>query len=358
MKILKLSDIYANPDLKKIQESDQYVILPFFKNGKALDSPARWGMTLKKAGSMRFRWNEENPLREKLLKQIAGQGQLESLVGQMGDQSYNLADKQTYSQGDSLADKQNQAQKKGLAEKQNLTQGDCLTDKQNQVQSNSLAEKQNLTQGENINHNRKISQVQLDHTKIVLYAENEKSTFNQIADGIVTQNKELLPVVTIADCMALFFYDPITKGAGIVHSGWKGTGIAAEAIKMMKEKFGSEEKNILVSISPCIHQCCYIITEDRARYFSENFGKDCVKELEEKSPEEMKIIRSWKGLDGKLFRLSLPRANYNLLTRNRIPEENICLFDECTCCNPAFGSNRRETAEGKNFTVQAAFVRL
>lgn len=334
MKILKLSDIYANPDLKKIQESDQYVILPFFKDGKALDSPARWGMTLKKAGSMRFRWNEENPLREKLLKQIAGQSQIESLPGQMGDQSYNLADKKTYSQGDSLADKQNQAQK------------------------NSLAEKQNLTQIENINHNRKISQVQLDHTKIVLYAENEKSTFNQIADGIVTQNKELLPVVTIADCMALFFYDPITKGAGIVHSGWKGTGIAAEAIKMMKEKFGSEEKDILVSISPCIHQCCYIITEDRARYFSENFGKDCVKELEEKSPEEMKIIRSWKGLDGKLFRLSLPRANYNLLTKNRIPEENICLFDECTCCNPAFGSNRRETAEGKNFTVQAAFVRL
>ncbi len=334
MKILKLSDIYANPDLKKNQESDQYVILPFFKDGKALDSPARWGMTLKKAGSMRFRWNEENPLREKLLKQIAGQSQLESLPGQMGDQSYNLADKQTYSQGDSLAEKQNQAQNKGLTEKQNLTQG------------------------ENINHNRKISQVQLDHTKIVLYAENEKSTFNQIADGIVTQNKELLPVVTIADCMALFFYDPITKGAGIVHSGWKGTGIAAEAIKMMKEKFGSEEKDILVSISPCIHQCCYIITEDRARYFSENFGKDCVKELEEKSPEEMKIIRSWKGLDGKLFRLSLPRANYNLLTKNRIPEENICLFDECTCCNPAFGSNRRETAEGKNFTVQAAFVRL
>ena len=334
MKILKLSDIYANPDLKKIQESGQYVILPFFKNGKALDSPARWGMTLKKAGSMRFRWNEENPLREKLLKQIAGQSQLESLVGQMGDQSYNLADKQTYSQGDSLADKQNQVQNKGLTEKQNLTQG------------------------ENINHNRKISQVQLDHTKIVLYAENEKSTFNQIADGIVTQNKELLPVVTIADCMALFFYDSITKGAGIVHSGWKGTGIAAEAIKMMKEKFGSEEKNILVSISPCIHQCCYIITEDRARYFSENFGKDCVKELEEKSPEEMKIIRSWKGLDGKLFRLSLPRANYNLLINTGIPEENICLFDECTCCNPAFGSNRRETAEGKNFTVQAAFVRL
>ena len=303
MKILKLSDIYTSSDLKKLQESEDYVLLPFFKEGKALDSSARWGMTLKRAGSMRFRWTEENPRRESLLKKIAG----------------------------------------AKAEAETRAKSDV------QVEASS---------GKTPPLQRKISQVQLDHTKIVLYAENEKSTFNQIADGIVTQKKELLPVVTIADCMALFFYDPITKGAGIVHSGWKGTGIAAEAIQMMKEKFGSREKDILIAMSPCIHQCCYIITEDRARYFSENFGSDCVEELEEKSPEEMKIIRSWKGLEGKLFRLSLPKANYNLLVKKGIPEENICLFDECTCCNPLFGSNRRETAEGKNFTVQAAFVRL
>ena len=42
---------------------NEYVLFPFYKDGKPLDilSP-KWGMTLKKAGSMRFRWNEKTSI--------------------------------------------------------------------------------------------------------------------------------------------------------------------------------------------------------------------------------------------------------------------------------------------------------
>ncbi|MDE5897813.1 MAG: laccase domain-containing protein, partial [Treponemataceae bacterium] len=65
---------------------------------------------------------------------------------------------------------------------------------------------------------------------------------------------------------------------------------------------------------------------------------------------------AWKNGGGALFRLSLERANLAVLERAGVRDENIVILEECTCCNPLFGSNRRETLEGGGFTVQAAFV--
>ena len=45
----------------------------FVRNGKPAEEPAVWGMTVRSAGSMRFRWNEENPAREKLLSPEHGE---------------------------------------------------------------------------------------------------------------------------------------------------------------------------------------------------------------------------------------------------------------------------------------------
>ena len=60
--------------MKKIKISkncngEKYVSFPFFCNGKAVDG-ARWGMTLRSAGSMRFKWNETNENRIQTLQQI------------------------------------------------------------------------------------------------------------------------------------------------------------------------------------------------------------------------------------------------------------------------------------------------
>ena len=307
MKRIKLNDLYNQPFLSEIQESEKYVLIPFYRDGKPFgfsgENAPLWGMTLRNAGSMRFRWNEKNENREKLLSKIAGG---------------------------------------------RINQEKAAKTESGHTRSQKLPSEQHC----------KISQVQLDHTKIVVFAEDENSTREMIADGIVTCNKNLMPVVTIADCVALYLFDCKTGGFGIVHSGWKGTGIVVNAINLMKEKFGSEPENILTGISACIHDCCYIVTEDRAEYFRKNFGEDCIKPLENKTEEEMKAIRSWNGLTGPLFRLSLVEANLQLLKNAGIQEGNIAVLDECTSCNSAFGSNRRETSEGSTFTVQAAFVRF
>ncbi len=264
------------------ENTDDFVLFPFYKDGKPIeDDSARWGMTLRSAGSMRFRWAEENENRKNILEKIRN--------------------------------------------------------------------------GSALHSKPQVSEVQLDHTKTVVTAQNRSDTKYNIADGIVSANRNLMPVVTVADCLALYFFDAKTKAFAVAHSGWKGTGIAENVIRKMKENFGSESGDISVALSAHIRECCYIVDERRAMYFSGNFGQECISPLKNKN-ERQKTF--WKNNGEKLFRLSLEKANLYLLEKNGIRDGNIVILEECTCCNEKFGSNRRETSLGLPFTVQAAFVRF
>ena len=58
---------------------NEYVLFPFYKDGKPLGALSpKWGMTLKKAGSMRFRWNEKNPVRKNMFSSILSDYSLQS----------------------------------------------------------------------------------------------------------------------------------------------------------------------------------------------------------------------------------------------------------------------------------------
>lgn len=263
----------------------KYVKFPFYKNDKPVDSFSLtkshfWGMTLFSAGSMRFRWNENNPNRNALLSEIA-----------------------------------------------------------------------------NKNGKNDIVPVELIHSKIVYDVKNVSDTAGKTGDGIVTTNNSIMPVVTVADCMPLYLWDYETDCVGIVHSGWKGTGIVKEAIQLMNKNYGANPRNICVAIGAHIHNCCYIVNEERAVFFRQNFCDECVKPFLENEEKSVKSNLKWNNGGGKLFRLSLESANLSVLNNSGILYENIVILDECTCCNSLFGSNRRETACGNaNFTVQAAFI--
>ncbi len=160
-------------------------------------------------------------------------------------------------------------------------------------------------------------------------------------DGILTANALLMPVLTAADCMPIFFYERECGVFGVVHSGWKGTGIVSEAINMIKKIYKGNPRRISVALGPHIRNCCYIVDEERASYFKKNFCEDCVSEY-----------------DGtKRYRLSLEKANLFLLEKAGILDENVVVCDDCTKCDDRFGSFRRETGGDikKTFTVQAAF---
>lgn len=214
--------------------------------------------------------------------------------------------------------------------------------------------------------------VELIHSKTVYDVVSASDTELKTGDGILTADRNLVPVITVADCMPLFIYD-VKKGiTGAFHSGWRGTGIVGEGIRMAVERYGSDSADICAAIGPHIRDCCYIIEESRAAWFSENFTPECVVPLEDG------ILENGNALDvltvknffsqgkEKLFRLSLEKANLSVLSKCGIKDENIIIAGDCTCSSSVFGSFRRQAAFNENlptteeksrgFTVQAAFV--
>ena len=132
-----------------------------------------------------------------------------------------------------------------------------------------------------------------------------------------------------------------------------------EALELAHKNYNAQPQNFCVAIGPHIHECCYIVDSVRAKYFSDNFGSECLKPLEQNVHVDWKFSQSCT--EKKLYRLSLAKANRFILQKLGIPKENIFIHEDCTCCskNGFYGSNRRETQEsGKSdcFTAQAAFI--
>ncbi len=76
-----------------------------------------------------------------------------------------------------------------------------------------------------------------------------------------------------ADCVPLYFVDPVHKAVGLSHSGWRGTvgKIGKVTIEKMAEQFGSDPEEIFTAIGPSICQDCYEVSEDVILEFQKAF---------------------------------------------------------------------------------------
>lgn len=254
-----LSDIY----------NSKYLKFPFIYKGRPLTSAVHplCCITLKNAGSMRFRWNEVNENRNSFFKLL--------------------------------------------------------------------------------NFDSCIVSLELIHSRTVFVVSAVNDTVEKHGDGLITVRRNLVPVITVADCMPIYIYDPVSGCFGVLHSGWRGTGIVLDALFAAKD-FGAEVTNFCVVLGPHIQQCCYVVDKERGDYFLENFSPKCV------------ITAS-----DETVHLSLAQANIELLLDAGVPAENIAYAVDCTCCDNRLGSFRREAAwlpdtlslsdKIKKFTAMAAF---
>lgn len=146
----------------------------------------------------------------------------------------------------------------------------------------------------------------------------------QDVDGMVTNVPGLILATYYADCVPLYFVDPVQRAVGLSHSGWRGTvgKIGAVTIKMMEEVYGSKREDILAAIGPSICQKCYEVSQDVAEEFKSAFSPKYWKELFYPGKKEGK------------YQLNLQEANRRIFLEAGILEEHIFLPGVCTCCNP------------------------
>ena len=144
-------------------------------------------------------------------------------------------------------------------------------------------------------------------------------------DGLITNVKDMPLVTFYADCVPLFFYDPIKQVIAMAHSGWKGTveRIGARMVSYMEAEYDSKPEDIICAIAPSICHKCYEVSEDVALRFLEVFGDGYGEDL------------LYKKENGK-YQLNLHKACEITLLEAGITSEHLDITDICTCCNPEF----------------------
>lgn len=149
-------------------------------------------------------------------------------------------------------------------------------------------------------------------------------------DGLVTDVPGIPLITFYADCVPLFFYDPVQNVIAMAHSGWRGTveRIGEKMLHYMEKEYGCKAKDIVCAIAPSICQNCYEVSEEVALRFWEVFGKEHGDAL------------LYAKENGK-YQLNLHKACEITLLEAGILPEHLDITNLCTCCNPDFFYSHR-----------------
>ena len=154
-------------------------------------------------------------------------------------------------------------------------------------------------------------------------------------DGMITDEPGVVLATFYADCVPLYFVDPVHRAIGLSHSGWRGTvhKMGQATLDAMHERFGTEAKDVIAAVGPSICQDCYEVSGDVIEEFRAAF------------PETLHEKLFYGKPDGK-YQLNLWEANHQILLAAGVPEKQIHLPNLCTCCNPDFLYSHR-ASKGK-----------
>lgn len=142
-------------------------------------------------------------------------------------------------------------------------------------------------------------------------------------DGLITDVPGITLVTFYADCVPLYFFDPVHKVIGLSHSGWRGTvnRMGAVTLTAMNREYGTRAEDVTACIGPSICKDCFEVGAEVTAEFHKNFDS-----------------RYWPELsyekDGGKHQLDLWLANEIVLREAGVRAEQIHVTDICTRCNP------------------------
>lgn len=167
----------------------------------------------------------------------------------------------------------------------------------------------------------------------------------QDVDGLITNERQIPLVTFYADCVPLYFVDPIHHAIGLSHSGWRGTvnRMGERTLTAMKQEYGTEACDVIACIGPSICGDCYEV------------GKEVAEEFQEQLPPNIKTEIVKRKEDGK-YLLNLWKANEWILLEAGIRPQHMAVTDVCTRCNPHLLYSHRVMGEQRGNL--AAFLML
>ncbi len=147
-------------------------------------------------------------------------------------------------------------------------------------------------------------------------------------DGLLTDEPNVVLFTQYADCVPLFFADPVRRVVGTAHAGWRGTAarMGAVMVERMVSDYGCRREDILAAVGPSIGPCCFEVDEPVREVFAAAipFAADCTK-----------ITGVGKS------HIDLWEINRRTIEQAGVPAAQITVTDLCTRCHPdVFWSHR------------------
>lgn len=97
-------------------------------------------------------------------------------------------------------------------------------------------------------------------------------------DALVTDQPGVMVAVRTADCVPILMHDPTHGVVAAIHAGWRGAveAIVPKTLALLEARFGSNPKQVRLSIGPSAGACCYEVDDpvlERLRQGGGNWEK-------------------------------------------------------------------------------------
>lgn len=162
-------------------------------------------------------------------------------------------------------------------------------------------------------------------------------------DGLITNDPGVVLCTQYADCVPLFFVDPVRRVVATSHAGWRGTaaGIAKVTVDKMVEAFGCRREDILAAIGPSIGHCCFEVDSPVYDAFCRVpvFDDTCYTD----------------DGNGK-YHINLWQVNRRWMLASGVKAENVTVTDLCTQCHSDVFWSHRVTGDARGSL--AAFIAI
>ncbi|MEX0749049.1 MAG: peptidoglycan editing factor PgeF [Candidatus Saccharimonadales bacterium] len=160
-----------------------------------------------------------------------------------------------------------------------------------------------------------------NHTDIVHVVQGEYHPHP--GDGVITSEPGWLLGITVADCVPLLLFDPLSGSYGAIHSGWRGSAqnIAGITVQKMMREFSLRPENLYAWIGPSADKATYEVGYDVVSQFNPKYSTP---------------------LDADRWLFDNKRVVHDQLLDNGLRLERIEISSLDTISNPELHSERRD----------------
>lgn len=83
-------------------------------------------------------------------------------------------------------------------------------------------------------------------------------------DALITQRRGVTLAIATADCLPALAFDVVTGSVGAGHAGWRGIalGVLPAMMGAMVREFGTDPRDCVVALGPCIGAKVYRVADD------------------------------------------------------------------------------------------------